>query len=304
MKSIDLNLLVALDALLEEGSVTGAAERLRTSTPTMSRTLSRLRRAFNDPILVRAGRTMVLTPRAVAIRDQVRAVVEQAERVFADGAELDLATLRQTFTVEANELVLATVAQPLLAAVRARAPHVVLRFLAAPPENLLWLQDGIADLAVGVVHSIGAETRREVLLEDRLVGIVRSGHPLTRGRLTPKRFAAAQHLSLSRQGKLAGPVDDALAEHGLRRQVVSAVASWSAATRMVAYSDLVGLAPEKLGKGAVSELDLRTFRVPLALPAVVISQAWHVRYEADPAHAWLRRTVREVVLAAHGDSAD
>lgn len=300
MKSIDLNLLVAMNALLEEGSVTGAAERLRTSTPTMSRTLARLRRAFNDPILVRAGRTMVLTPRAVAVRDQVRAVVEQAERVFVDGPALDLPALRKTFTVEANELVLATVAQPLLAAVRAQAPQVVLRFLAAPPEDRTWLQDG-ADLAVGVVRSLGTEARSERLLADRMVGIVRSGHPLTRGRLTLKRFAAAQHLSLSRRGKLAGPLDDALAEHGLRRQVVSSVASWSAATRMVAQSDLVGLAPEKLGREAISQLGLRTFPIPLPLPAVVISQAWHVRYEADPAHAWLRRTVRDVVLATDPD---
>ncbi|QWF83292.1 LysR family transcriptional regulator [Amycolatopsis sp. CA-230715] len=295
MKSVDLNLLVALDALLDEGSVTGAAERLRTSTPTMSRTLARLRRALGDPILVRAGRTMVPTPRAAAVRDQVRAVLEQAERVFVEGAGLDLAALRQTFTVEANELVMAMVAQPLLAAVRAQAPQVVLRFLAAPPENIPWLRDGAADLAVGVLGSLGAETSSELLLTDRMVGMVRSGHKLTRGRMTLKRFAAAQHLSLSRRGKLAGPVDDALAEHGLRRQVVCTVASWSAATRMVAHSDLVGLAPEKLGREALSQLGLRTFPVPVPLPAVALSQAWHVRYDADPAHAWLRRTLRDVV---------
>ncbi|MER6046731.1 LysR family transcriptional regulator [Streptomyces sp. NPDC001793] len=295
MKSVDLNLLIALDALLEEGSVTGAAERMRTSTPTMSRTLARLRRAFGDPLLVRAGRRMVPTPRALALRDQVRSLVEQATGMFLETGAPDLASLTTTFTVQANDMVIGALAQPLLSTVHRQAPNVTVRFVPEHSgDNAPKLREGVLDLVIGAPDSTSAEVNNERLIVDRVRAVVRDGHPLLRGEVTRERFAAAQHLSVSRRGRLTGPVDDHLAEHGLQRQVVSVVPSWAASWHMVAQSDLVGLAAEKLSRQAVSLLGLRTVRIPLQLPPIVIAQSWHVRNQADPTHTWFRHCVRSV----------
>lgn len=295
MKSVDLNLLIALDALLDKNSVSAAAERLHTSMPTMSRTLARLRRALGDPILVRAGQQMVPTPRALAVRDQVRSLVEQAQWLFSDTGEPDLATLKKTFTVQAHDMAIATLAQPLLEAVQGQAPNITVRFVADDSNSTSQLREGATDLEIGVVSAAFPEVNSEQLMVDRVVGVVRAGHPLAHGTPTVERFAAAQHVSVSRRGRLTGPIDQELAEHGLRRQTVCAVPSWIASLHMIAATDLVGIAPELLSRDAVRRLDLRTFAIPLPLPSVVISQSWHARYQADAAHAWFRRRVRDLV---------
>ncbi|MER6071460.1 LysR family transcriptional regulator [Streptomyces sp. NPDC001817] len=295
MKSVDLNLLIALDALLEEGSVTGAAERMRTSTPTMSRTLARLRRAFGDPLLVRAGRRMVPTPRALAIREQVRSLVEQATGMFLETGAPDLASLTTTFTVQANDMVIGALAQPLLSTIHRQAPGVTVRFVPEDSgDSTPKLREGATDLVLGVADPASAEVNSERLMVDRVRAVVRAGHPLLRGEVTRERFTAAQQISVSRRGRLTGPIDDHLAEYGLHRQVVSVVPSWLASWHMVAQSDLVGLAAERLSRRAVSLLDLRTVRIPLRLPPIVVAQSWHIRHQADPTHTWFRTCVRSV----------
>ncbi|WP_405160940.1 LysR family transcriptional regulator [Nocardia sp. NBC_01499] len=302
MQSIDLNLLTALDALLDERSVTAAAERLHTSPPTMSRTLSRLRRVFHDPLLVRAGREMVLTPRAVALREQVQALVGQAQQLFDSGGETELSSVTKTFTVQINDILVGTIVNPLLAGVRAKAPGLTLRFVTEEVEGSTSLRDGAVDLEIGVISSAAPDIYHQELITDRMVSVVRANHPLLTGALTPHRYAEAQHLSASRRGKLRGPVDEKLAELGLHRQVVTAVPSWVASMHVVASSDLIGLAPEKLSRQTVALLDLRTFLIPFDLPPVVVSQAWHARYQVDPAHAWLRHCVNASIVELDGQS--
>ncbi|MFF3276840.1 LysR family transcriptional regulator [Streptomyces chrestomyceticus] len=303
MKSVDLNLLVALDALLEEGSVSGAAERMRTSTPTMSRTLARLRRAFGDPLLVRAGRQMVPTPRALAVQEQVRSLVEQATGMFLETGVPDLGSLKATFTVQANDMVIGALAQPLLGAVHRQAPNVTVRFVPEDSgDSTPKLREGSTDLVISVADSASGEVNSERLVVDRVLALVRAGHPLLRGEVTLERFAGAQHISVSRRGRLTGPIDDHLAERGLHRQVVSVVPSWVASWHMLAQTDLVGLATEKLSRQAVRLLDLRTVRIPLRLPPIVIAQSWHVRHQADPTHTWFRHCVRGVFESLHAGS--
>src|SRR3954466_4034617 len=149
--NLDLNLLTALDALLEEHSVTGAAARLHLSEPAMSRTLSRIRTALRDPVLVRSGRRMVPTPRAVAIRGEVHDLVHRAQAVFAPPGAPDLSTLDRTFTLLASDLA-ASVAAPLIARMAAEAPGVRLRFLGESPQtDTAALRSGDVDLDIGVV---------------------------------------------------------------------------------------------------------------------------------------------------------
>ncbi|MER5733414.1 LysR family transcriptional regulator [Streptomyces sp. NPDC002138] len=293
---LDLNLLVALDVLLEEASVSRAAARLHLSEPAMSRTLGRIRKALGDPVLVRAGRSMVPTPHALAVHGEVRAVVERARSLFLSAGRVDLATLTRTFSVIANDAYVAACGATLLARVASEAPGVRLRFLPESHADLAALREGVADLELGVVDTRSPEVHVEHLSDDRVLGVVRPGHPLLRGRITARRFAAADHLIASRRGRLAGPVDTALAELGLSRRVVGSVGTFPASLFVLREGDLVGLITTQAVPLA-DALGLETFPIPLDLPAMPFGMAWHPRHDADPAHAWLRACARELAPA-------
>ncbi len=294
---LDLNLLTALDALLEEGSVGGAARRLHLSEPATSRALGRIRAALGDPVLVRSGRSMMLTPRAEAIRTEVHALVERAQGLFTPPGEPDPSSLRRTFSVLAEDVAI-SLGPELLARVRTQAPQVALRFLGeAPDVDGLQLRDGRADLDIGVIHQPPPDIRVEQLFSDRMIAVVRPGHPLAAEGLTPDRYATADHVSASRRGRMTGPVDEALAGHGLRRHVALAVPTHAAALLVVARTDLVGLIPRKLGRRTIEAMGLVALEPPVPLPPIEIRQAWHQRYEADGAHRWLRQCVRDTVTA-------
>ena len=308
---LDLNLLIALDALLTEGSVTGAAARLHLSTPAMSRTLARIRKALGDPVLVRSGRGMVPTPRARELRAEVRELVERAGAVFTPASPLELATLERTFTLLADDALLSTIGMRLLEEVRRDAPGVSLRLVPEGPGDGAVLRDGGADLEIGVVHDPAPETRVEHIFRDDNVGVVRAGHPLVEGvegveggEVTPERYAAAEHVTASRRGKLHGPIDELLAERGLRRRVVASVPTFTAALLVVADTDLVGRTGRWTAAWQRERLGLVAFEIPLPLPDLPLAQAWHPRDEKDPAHMWLRRRVREIAAdlagPAHG----
>ncbi|MGW6983705.1 LysR family transcriptional regulator [Streptomyces sp. NPDC054932] len=293
---LDLNLLVALDVLLEEASVSRAAARMHLSEPAMSRTLGRIRKALGDPVLVRAGRVMVPTPHALAVQGEVRAVVERARALFLTGAEVDLPTLTRTFTVLANDAFTAVYGATLFTRVTREAPGVRLRFLPESHVDVPALREGVADLELGVVDTRSPEVRVEHLAEERMLGVVRRGHPLLRGPVTVRRFAAADHLTASRRGRLEGPVDAALAEQGLSRRVVGSVGTFPASLFVLRESDLVGLMTSQVEPLAAA-LGLEAFEIPLALPPLPFGMAWHPRHDADPAHAWLRACARELIPA-------
>ena len=213
MDNVDLNLLLALDALLTEGSVTGAARRLGLSTSAMSRTLTRLRSATGDPLLVRAGRGLVPTPHATALRERVHGLTQDVHAVLRPAAAgLDLATLKRSFTIRSNEGFVEVFAAPLVAAVTAVAPNVRLHFAPKPDKDVRALREGIVDLEIGVLGESGPEVRLQALFRDQFVGAVREGHPLLKkGRVTAERYAACGHVVASRRGLANGPVDKALA---------------------------------------------------------------------------------------------
>ncbi|MFJ6084056.1 LysR family transcriptional regulator [Streptomyces sp. NPDC092369] len=292
---LDLNLLVALDVLLEEQSVQGAARRLHLSEPATSRTLGRIRKALGDPVLVRAGRRMVPTPHALAVRAEVSAVVERARALFAPGRGADLRTVSRTLTIIGHDALAALHGARLLARAAEEAPGIRIRFLAESHVDAPFLRQGTADLEVGVIDATAPEVHHELVYEDRMVGVARAGHPLLEGELTPERFAGeADHLIVSRRGKLHGPVDERLAELGLKRRVVGTVGTFPASLFVLRDTDLIGLISYWSVPLAAS-LGLVTFDVPLRLPVLKLGLAWHPRHDADPAHAWLRDCVRELL---------
>ncbi|NDU72795.1 LysR family transcriptional regulator [Actinomadura sp. DSM 109109] len=293
---LDLNLLIALDALLEEGSVTGAAERLHLSGPAMSRTLGRIRKALGDPVLVRSGRAMTPTPRALAIRDEVHELVRRAQALLSADHGMDLASLSGDFTLQADEGTTAVLAGPLLERVARDAPGIVLRFLGEGPRDDHLLRRDTVDLEIGVIHrGRPGETRVEPLLEDRFVSVVRPEHPLAGREVTLDEWAGAVQIASTRRGRLAGPIDELLAETGRVRRLAGTVPAVTTSLLIVQKTDLMGFAAERLHRGLVDQLGLVRVPVPLALPPLRLSLAWHARYDADPAHAWLRRCVRGVV---------
>lgn len=302
---LDLNLLTALDALLEEASVAAAAERLHLSAPAMSRTLGRIRRTTGDQILVRTGRTMIPTPHALAIRAQVHELVRQAQAVLAPERELDLATLDRIFTITCHDALTTAMAPALLAAIRAQAPSVRVRLLAEASTDTPDLRRGEVDLEIGSAAPGLAEVRSETVVHDDLVVVVSADHALAGGELTAQRYAQAAHVTVSRRGRLRDPIDDALAALGLARQVVASTPTSTAALSVVREGTVVVTAPRRTCQPIIVALGLRTRPLPFTCPQVPIVCAWHQRYEDDRAHRWLRQQVHAVlreVCGAHDDT--
>lgn len=298
----DLSLLPALDVLLTEASVIRAARRLGLSPSAMSRTLDRLRATTGDPLLVRAGRGLVLTPRAEALRDRVRRVTHEAVSLLQpDAAALDAATLERTFTIRANDGFVEGFGAELVAAVRAVAPGVRLRFAPKPEKNARALREGDVDLEIGVLGDTGPEIRIQTLFRDRFIGVARKGHPLLAACVTPERYAACEHVVASRRGLREGPVDRALAELGLSREVVVVVPSFSAALALAASSELVALLPQSFAAARARDA-IEIFDLPLRVEEITVSQMWHPRLDADASHRWLRGVVLEAVAGQIGGS--
>lgn len=292
MDTTDLNLLPALDALLAEGSVTAAARRLGLSSSAMSRTLARLRAATGDPLLVRAGRGLVPTPRAIALRERVHLVAREARDVLSPQDDtLDLGTLERTFAIRANEGFIALFAAPLIADVSAAAPSARLRFVPKPVKDAGPLRDGAIDLEIGVLGDFAPEIRTHLLFRDRFVGVVRQGHPLLSAPMTAERYAAARHVVVSRNGRFRGPVDAALEALGLTREIVAVVPGFPDALQIARQSDLVALVTRSCLTSPRFADGLVSFPLPVETPEIAVTLLWHPRMEADPAHRWLRETV-------------
>jgi DNA-binding transcriptional LysR family regulator len=296
MSRPDLNLLVTLDVLLAEGSVARAAQRLRLSPSAMSRALARLRETTGDPLLVRAGRGLVPTPRALALRERVSQLVEDVEAVLRPAEQLDLKRLVRTFTVRTSEGFVENFGPELIARVGEAAPGVRLRFVQKPNKESASLRDGTVDLETGVVgKTTGPELRAQALFRDRFVGVVRVGHALSRVKITPARYASGRHIAVSRRGLDRGPIDEALKAFGLEREIVTIVGGFSTALAVARASDLIASVPERqTGK---LRAGMHTFPLPIRAPELTISLLWHPRLDADPAHRWLRGLVLDSCAA-------
>jgi len=296
MSTPDLNMLVTLDVLLAEGSVVRAARRLRLSPSAMSRALARLRETTGDPLLVRAGRGLVPTPRALELRERVSQLVQGAEAVLRPAEQLDLKQLARTFTLRTSEGFVENFGPDLIARVAAQAPGVRLCFVQKPDKDSTPLRDGSVHLETGVVEKTTApELRVQALFRDRYVGVVRMGHALSQGEITPSRYAAGSHINVSRLGLDRGPIDDALRPLGLERKIVTIVGGFSTALGLARASDLIASVPER-HTGNLRD-GMHSFPLPVSTPEFTVSLLWHPRLDADPAHRWLRECVRDACAA-------
>lgn len=293
MRIVDFNLLVALNVLLSERSVAGAARRLRLSPSATSRALSRLRQATGDPLLVRAGRGLVATPKAIALQERVRRLVEDVESVLRPDEPIDLTVVERTFTLRTSDGFIENFGARLLARMESEAPSVRLNFIHKPNKDSTPLREGLVDLETGVVEeALGPEVRAQALFRDRLVCVVRKGHAVDAGGMTRTAYRESPHVVVSRSGLETGAVDLPFLPAGIKRRVRTIVSDFSAALALARDTDLIATVPER--HTANLRHGMTSFSLPMPTTEFALSMLWHPRMDSDPAHRWLRSCVREV----------
>ncbi|SEB49270.1 DNA-binding transcriptional regulator, LysR family [Nitratireductor aquibiodomus] len=296
MSHPDLNLLIALDALLSEGSVAAAARRLNLSPSATSRALARLRETTGDPLLVQAGRRLVPTPRALELRETVGALVEDAQTMLRPQENLDLGRIERDFTLRTSDGFVENYGPALIARLGADAPGLRLRFVLRQGADNSGLRNGHIDLETGVVNaSMGPEFRTQALFRDRFVGAMRADSAVADDIASAKAYATRRHVDIARH--VAGcehphaPIDDALALLGLRRDVAVIVGGFSSVLALARETDLVATVPDR--HTANLRHGLSTFELPFPSPQVTVSMLWHPRLENDPLHRWVRQCLKE-----------
>ncbi|HWB46187.1 MAG TPA: LysR family transcriptional regulator [Hyphomicrobiaceae bacterium] len=293
MPGPDLNLLVALDVLLAESSVAAAADRLGLSSSAMSRTLSRLREVTGDPLLVRAGRGLVPTPRAMELRERVGTVLQEGQTLLRPAETLDLAKVERIFTLRTSDGFVENFGPRLMKRVNAEAPGIRLNFLQKPDKASAPMREGRVDLETAVVErSMSPELRTQALFRDRLIGAMSVDHPLAGKKVSSERYSALRHIIVSRTGFDADAVEQPFLPKSVRRRVASAVSGFATALALARQSEFVATVPD-LHTAALRK-DMFSFPLPFRTAGFAVSMVWHPRLDADPVHRWLRACLRAV----------
>jgi DNA-binding transcriptional LysR family regulator len=298
LASLDLNLLVALQALLEERNVTRAAEKVGLSQPAMSRALGRLRKLFNDPLLVRTSSGMVLTVRAEQTVEPLRRAMIEVRRVIANPT-FEPATARGVFRISAWDYETATIVPLIVTRLAKEAPNLEILMITQNNWSLEKLEQNTVELTLGAFANIPSGFYRQRIMTDKFVSVVRAGHPLLKGKLTPERFVEFSHIVTSVSGEGPGPVDKALENFGLKRHIALRVPNFLTAPLCVATTDLVVTMPYRLAQQLEGLANLKLIEPPIQLMGIRVSQVWHERHHYDPAHTWFRNLVQEEALKAN-----
>lgn len=292
--SVNLNLLVALDALLEERSVTRAARRAGVSQPAMSNSLAQLRSLFGDPLFSRRAHGLEPTARALALAEPIR----QGLRLFGDALtppSFDATTAERRFVIEASDYVEFVLMPPLMRALAREAPRVNVEVRPWGRHEVPGsLARGEADLMIGFYDQVPPHHRHCLLFDEEYVCIVRKGHPQVGKRLTLARYLKLEHVLVSQRADTLGSVDRALAAQGKRRRVAARVSHFLMVPMLVARTNLVAALSRRVVTPLAAPLELRLLPPPLPLPRGRIGQVWHEQLEADPGQRWFRELVRRV----------
>ena len=293
-RGVDVNLLVALQALLEQRNVTRAGQVTNMSQPAMSAALSRLRAHFGDDLLRRAGRTYELTPLAAELLPQVGAALGAVAAALDPWSRFDPATSTRRFAVSGSDYALGVVVEPLLGVLRDQAPDVTVEFDPVPPPGSDMLNHLMRrDAVIGAV-GYGLPGRRQMVFSDRFVCIVAAGNPRLRdGRLTLEDLADMPHVSAS-VGQLVTPADQVLAAAGVVPRVDVTVQGLLALPFAVSGTDLCAFVPERLLSRCADDLGLVVAEVPLEDPELAEAAFWHPSRDEDPSLRWLRGVLAEV----------
>jgi len=287
LRRLDINLLLTLDVLLAEHNVTRAAQRLNLSQPSVSVHLAKLRDIFGDPLLLPGPRGMRPTARADELREPLREALEALERAVAPASAFDPAQATHSWKIAATDYGESTVVLPALSGLREQAPGTRLAVIDLHPQQLLKeAEQGVFDLALHISEDAPPELHRRPLFQERYVLAGRIGHPHLQTAPTREQFCALEHVLVSREGGgFFGVTDRALADVGLRRNVVLSVPHFLMAMSVLASTDLVAMLPSRLVRGNPA---LQVVDAPLEVPGYEMAMFWGERSHRDPAHKWLR----------------
>jgi len=295
LAALDANLLVALDALLQEANVTKAAARVGVTQSAMSQTLARLRNQFDDPILVKAGRRMVPSPFAERIRRRLHRAITELEAVLRDRPEFAPATASTRFVIAMVDYLSLVLFPPLVDVATAHAPGVALAVHALEARSITSrLEEGVVHLYIGVEGQTERALSTQPLFEDPFRVVVRAGHPLCEDPASAEAYAAWPHVHVSPRREPGSIVGRALAATGLERRVAVEVPYFALVPELLACSELVATVPETIAERWRHDHELAIIPPPVALPELAICMAWHPTFSQDPAQQWLRETVEQV----------
>lgn len=303
IRSIDLNLLVVLDAVLRTRNVTKAAKELSLSQSATSGALARLREVLDDPLLIRTAHGMVPTPRAEALADPVGEALRGLRQALEGPKRFDPATSTQTFTLRASDFVQSIVLPPLLAEIAVKAPGI--RLSARPPTGSLPTAELIAgelDLVLAPWGDGPAGFLKQKLFQERFLTAARSDHPALGDKLTVDEFVTLRHVIVSFKGDMTAPIDQELEQMGRPRRVAIGVPYFHIALAMVAASDYIATVPERLARAYARQFALKLFTPPVAVAGFPIFQFWHERTNNAPEHQWFRAAVYRAATGGFGSS--
>ncbi|WP_255757843.1 LysR family transcriptional regulator [Massilia sp. erpn] len=298
LSTVDLNLLKLFDALVRERSVTLAGLRLGLSQPAASRALGRLRAMLGDRLVVRGKVGLELTPRGEALAGPVVKLLEDARGIVSP-AVFDPASATGHITIAAHDHLSLTVLAGLSARFERHAPGLSLHIAQPAGDNVRLIEQGSADLALGIFQTLPGSFHRRDLYADSLVCVARSGHPGVRDGLSLARYAALRHIAVTISGVGESAVDVALSAQGLTRRVALRVPHFLAAAMLAADSDMILTLPSRLARLLAKRLPLALLELPLQLAPLVPAMIWHERFHRDPAHVWVRQQLVDVVASFH-----
>ncbi|WP_432226467.1 LysR family transcriptional regulator [Enterobacter wuhouensis] len=292
IRTLDLNLLKALDALLDEGSVTRAAQRLSLTQPAVSGMLIRLRDYFGDPLFIRTSHGMVPTLRASQLSVPVKRILTDIA-VLLKPMQFDPMAAEMTYTIVATDYALKAVVVPLMAALKLRAP--LIKIAVRPVDNERMYQQlsrGEVDLALITPQTTPEDLHGKALYEEEYVCVARSRHPLAAAsEITLEQFCKQEHILVSAEGSFTAVTDDALAKLNLTRRVGMSVNSFQVIPDILRLTDMIAVVPRRMLQ---SNTDLVILPLPLNVPGFTKSMAWHERTHRDPGHQWIRALCAEV----------
>jgi DNA-binding transcriptional LysR family regulator len=295
---LDLNLLLAFDALRIEGSVSRAAGRVGITQSGMSRALARLRDRFGDPLFVRAQNRMVLTPFAEVLAQSVSRALDILAAGMSAQAPFDPATAQRTFTIATADYCEAVFLPALLDRLRREAPGIRINSIPTLPGDAEALTRGDADLVIALRIESRADLRTQKLIHEEFASVVRIGHPaLVRGEIPLADFLAHGHVVVAPHGRPGSPIDDALAKQGVARATVVRLQGFMAALALIEGTDLITTLPRQLASRMASRFHLQVVAPPIALDGFDLTLNWHERCQEDPGHRWLRRLWTEIAGA-------
>jgi DNA-binding transcriptional LysR family regulator len=296
LRNIDLNLLVVLDALLTEKHVTRTGARLHLSQPAISHSLSKLRALLDDPILIRDGNEVMLSALAQNLQGPLREILSQIETLFGKSIDFDAASSQRTFQLAMSDYGAAIILPKLLVRLRHEAPNTT-RVVTQGSRHGMFEQvaQGKIDLALGVFPSLTPDVSMEVLFEESFSCLLDRRTLPKKGVLDLESYLERPHIQVSMDGGTNGEVDSLLRAEGLRRRIAVSVPHWRTAPSLLHNTDLILTVATRTLEDTLLNPDLVRLPPPFSIPRFPFVQIWHQRFCDDPAHAWLRDQVKQVV---------